>query len=163
MPVDSLTFRRTLGSFASGVTVVTTKDPNTKEPVGLTVSAFSSVSMDPPLVLFCLDKRSSTLLAFNANGHFAVNILADDQLPLSNLFASKDQDKWGEVPHRPGLAEVPVLSGTVAHLECSLVKEIDGGDHSIIVGLVEASSYNADKQPLLYFRGAYATIDGEPK
>jgi len=163
MSVDSLTFRRTLGSFASGVTVITTQDPQTGTPVGVTVSAFNSVSMDPPLVLFCLDKRSVTLLAFNANGHFAVNILAANQSDLSNLFASKAEDKWSAVSHRPGLANVPVLAGTAAHLECSVTKEIDGGDHTIIVGLVEAASYNPDVQPLLYFRGAYGDFKGEAK
>ena len=163
MSVDSLTFRRTLGSFASGVTVITTQDPASGKPVGVTVSAFSSVSMDPPLVLFCLDKHSTSLLSVNANGHFAVNILAADQTELSNLFASKAEDKWAGVFHRPGLAEVPVLAGTAAHMECTVVKEVDGGDHMIIIGQVEAASYNQDLQPLVYFRGAYAGITGESK
>lgn len=163
MSVDSLTFRRTLGSFASGVTVITTHDPASGKPVGVTVSAFSSVSMDPPLVLFCLDKRSASLLSFNANGHFAANILAANQVELSNRFASKAEDKWDGVSHRPGLAEVPVLAGTAAHLECTVVKEVDGGDHMIIIGQVEAASYNQDLQPLVYCRGGYAELKGDVK
>jgi len=163
MTIDSQVFRQTLGSFATGVTIVTTQDPNTEKPVGLTISAFSSLSLDPPLVLFCLDKRSASHLAFNANGHFAVNILAEDQLELSNRFASKSEDKWSGVEYRPGIGNVPILFGSIAILECTMNKVCDGGDHTIFVGLVESVSVKPDAKPLLYYRGKYETIAGELK
>jgi len=162
MTVDSQTFRKTLGAFASGVTVVTTHDPFERVPVGVTVSSFCSVSEDPPLVLFCLSKHSKSLLAINANGHFAVNILASDQRDLSDRFASKAQDKWDGVAHRPGLGKIPLIAGVLAHLECSLFKEVESGDHSIFVGKVETATSHPEKQPLLYYRSAYADFPDQP-
>ncbi len=163
MTVDSQTFRQTLGSFASGVTVVTTQEPETKRPVGLTVSAFTSVSLDPPLVLVCLGKNSTSHAAFSANGHFAINILAQDQVDLSNRFASKLEDKFDGIEYRLGVGNAPVLSASAAHLECSVNKVYDGGDHHIFVGLVLATSVKPDAKPLLYFRGNYATLAGDVK
>ena len=160
MPIDSQNFRRTLGSFASGVTIVTSVDPETTNPVGVTVSAFSSVSMDPPLVLFCLNNRSTSLAAIKANGHFAINILAKDQIELSNRFASKDEDKWSGVDYTSGLADIPILDGTVAHLQCAVTQMVDGGDHVIFIGQVEATECNDGLQPLLYCRGSYASLNG---
>ena len=160
MPIDSSNFRRTLGSFASGVTVVTSQDPETDTLVGVTVTAFSSVSMDPPLVMFCLNTRSTSLAAIKANGHFAVNFLAQDQVALSNRFASKDLDKWSDVAYQSGLAKIPVLDGVAAHLECKITQAVDAGDHVIFIGQVEATNVDDNAQPLLYFRGAYTELKG---
>jgi flavin reductase (DIM6/NTAB) family NADH-FMN oxidoreductase RutF len=158
MTVDSQTFRQSVGAFASGVTVVTSHDPSAHLPIGVTISSFCSVSEDPPLVLFCLDKHSKALLAINANGHFGVNILACDQKHLSERFAAKDDGQWLGIDHHPGLGKVPLLAGAIAHLECSLHKEFSSGDHSILVGLVETATFDAEKRPLLYYRRNYADM-----
>jgi flavin reductase (DIM6/NTAB) family NADH-FMN oxidoreductase RutF len=163
MTVDSQTFRQTLGSFATGVTIVTTQDPASQKPVGVTVSAFSSVSLDPPLVLFCLGKHSTSHLAFNTNGHFAVNFLAEDQAELSNRFASKLEDKFEGIDYTKGIGNVPVLASSIAHLECTMNKVFDGGDHHIFVGLVEAAGFKPESKPLLYYRGKYAALSGDVK
>ena len=163
MTVDSQTFRRTLGSFASGVTIVTSHDAEANVPVGITVSAFSSVSMDPPLIMVCLNNRSSSLPVIRSNGHFAVNILDMHQVALSNRFASKDEDKWSGVTYTTGLGNVPVLADTLAHLECQVTQIIEGGDHMIVFGLVKAASNHEDKNPLLYCRGSYGLFTGGHK
>ena len=161
MSVDPQTFRRTLGSFASGVTIITTSDPQTNNPHGVTVSAFSSVSLDPPLVLFCLDNRSSAHTIIRTNGHFGVNILGQDQTDLSNLFASKAEDKWQKVTYTTAAHGIPVLSGTAAHLECQVVHAYDGGDHTIFVGQVLFAASDDTVSPLLYCRGSYAKLTKE--
>ena len=163
MSVDSQLFRRTLGSFPSGVTVITSHDTQADSPIGVTVSAFSSVSLDPPLVLFCLDNRSTSLDAIKSNGHFAVNILGQDQTELSNLFASKAPDKWSGVSYRAGAGQSPVLDGTSAFLECAVHSAVDGGDHTIFIGRVQAAGANDDISPLLYCRGSYAKLNGGNK
>jgi len=155
MPVDDTTFRRTLGNFATGVTVMTTRDPATGKPVGVTVNAFSSVSLDPPLVLFCLGLRSELLDIFKANGHYAVNVLAQDQEDLSGRFSRRGDDKFAEVRTSDGAGGVPVIDGCVASLECQLSDVLDGGDHAILVGRVLDAHYHPETVPLLYFRGGY--------
>jgi flavin reductase (DIM6/NTAB) family NADH-FMN oxidoreductase RutF len=155
MSVDTRSFRKTLGCFASGVTVITTLTPGTREPVGVTVSAFSSLSLDPPLVLFCLGNSTSSLEAFRSFGHFAVNILSEHQKDLSIRFASRSGDKWQGVARTEGASGVPVLGGCLATLECSLHQVIDGGDHQIFVGRVERLKHHEGGSPLVYFRGSY--------
>jgi flavin reductase (DIM6/NTAB) family NADH-FMN oxidoreductase RutF len=162
MPLDNQTFRRTLGSFASGVTVISTLDQESARLVGVTVSAFSSVSMDPPLVLFCIDKRSVSLSSFKRARHFAVNILAAGQAEISNRFASRLEDKWQGVQYRSGLGQVPVILGCAAHLECSVSQIVDGGDHEIFIGQVEDAGFEPDLAPLVYCRGAYSNIPSIP-
>lgn len=156
MQVDERAFRKALGCFATGVTVVTTADRDGK-PVGVTVSAFSSLSLEPPLVLFCLDKRNRSLDAFKG-GHFAINILREDQREISIVFASRLDDKWAGIAHSIGAHGVPLIENSLARLECSLHELIEGGDHLIVVGKVERLDYQTGGQPLLYFRGAYANL-----
>jgi flavin reductase (DIM6/NTAB) family NADH-FMN oxidoreductase RutF len=155
MPVDDRSFRKALGCFASGVTVVTTLQPDSRQPVGVTVSAFSSLSLDPPLVLFCLGNKTSSLTAFQGFGHFAVNILAESQKDLSTRFASRAEDKWAGIDWSAGASGVPLLGGCLASLECSLVDTVDGGDHRIFIGRVENLRHEEGGAPLLYFRGGY--------
>jgi flavin reductase (DIM6/NTAB) family NADH-FMN oxidoreductase RutF len=155
MSLDSRSFRKTLGCFASGVTVVTTLTPGTREPVGVTVSAFSSLSLDPPLVLFCLGNSTSSMAAFRTFGHFAINILSERQRDLSIRFASRSDDKWQGVPSTTWNSGVPILSGCLANLECSLVNVVDGGDHQIFIGKVEKLKHHEGGSPLVYFRGSY--------
>ncbi|HSB08332.1 MAG TPA: flavin reductase family protein [Blastocatellia bacterium] len=156
MPVSKDEFRAALGRFASGVTVVTTIGEDNK-PAGITVSAFASVSLDPPFVLACVDRRASVHDCLTEGKHFAVNILAEDQEHLSRLFASKDQDRFSRATYRAGVTGAPVLEGAAASLECRVVYAYPGGDHTIIVGEVESTSV-ADHKPLAYHRGGYTRL-----
>lgn len=155
MTVDQRSFRKALGCFATGVTVVTSVNPVDSSPLGVTVSAFSSLSLEPPLVLFCLGNKNSSLDAYKNSGRFVINILAEAQKDLSIRFASRTEDKWAGVAYQAGLGGVPVLSGCLANLECSLVNTVDGGDHVIFIGQVENLHYQEGGSPLLYFRGSY--------
>lgn len=156
MGISNTEFRETLSRFASGVTVVTTKDERGHNH-GLTVSAFCSVSMDPPLVLVCIQKSTGSHHAFEESGVFVVNLLAEDQQQLSNHFASRSDDKFAGVDYEEGIESVPVLKNCLASLECRLKNTFDGGDHSIFVGEVEKSTV-AESLPLTYYRGKYRRI-----
>jgi len=146
-------FRHVLGHFVSGVTVVTMRNGNAYH--GLTVSSFCSLSLQPPLVLVCIDRRyiSHELIA-NA-GVFAVNMLAEDDEALSSHFASREPDKFATVAHHLGQTGVPVLDTALATLECQLVHQYPGGDHSIFVGEVIAANARDDVGPLVYYRSKY--------
>jgi flavin reductase (DIM6/NTAB) family NADH-FMN oxidoreductase RutF len=126
----------------------------------MTVSAFSSLSLNPPLVLVCVDKKSESHAAFQESGAFVVNILADDQEAVSRRFATKAADKFEGVAYHKGIEDAPVLGGALANLECRIVQAYEGGDHTIFVGEVERNS-TRDAQPLLYFRGGYAELNRE--
>jgi flavin reductase (DIM6/NTAB) family NADH-FMN oxidoreductase RutF len=156
MPVSKDDFRIALSRFVSGVTVVTVLDSDS-QPAGITVSAFSSVSLDPPLVLACIDKRASVHAHLTEGSHFAINILAQDQEHLSRRFASKDQDRFGGAGYREGACGAPLLEGALAHIECRVVHAYPGGDHTIVVGEVESMNVT-DHKPLAYYRGGYAQL-----
>ncbi|HYI69543.1 MAG TPA: flavin reductase family protein [Skermanella sp.] len=157
MKFDRRAFRNALGCFATGVTVVTTVT-DAGEPVGLTANSFSSVSLDPPLVLFCLDRASHNLDAFRAAGRFAVNVLGDDQRDLSVRFSTTIGDRWDGVVWERWETGAPVLNGCLAALDCETEAIHEGGDHVIIVGRVQRLAATTDGKPLLYFRGNYATV-----
>jgi flavin reductase (DIM6/NTAB) family NADH-FMN oxidoreductase RutF len=157
MKFDRRAFRNALGCFATGVTVVTTVT-DAGEPVGLTANSFSSVSLDPPLVLFCLDRASHNLGAFRAAGRFAVNVLGDDQRDLSVRFSTTIGDRWDGVVWERWETGAPVLNGCLAALDCETEAIHEGGDHVIIVGRVQRLAATTDGKPLLYFRGNYATV-----
>jgi flavin reductase (DIM6/NTAB) family NADH-FMN oxidoreductase RutF len=152
-------FRRVLGHFATGVTVITTRDADA-HPVGLTASAFSSVSLEPPLVLVCVDHKSQTYPALRDGGRFAVNILREDNEAISRRFASTRLDKFDGVPFRPGTLDLPLIEGALAHIECRTVGAHVEGDHTIFVGRVESASAG-EGEPLLYFRGRYHRLRGD--
>jgi flavin reductase (DIM6/NTAB) family NADH-FMN oxidoreductase RutF len=156
MPITQDDFRAALSRFASGVTVVTTKDAAGKL-FGITVSAFASVSLDPPLVLICIEKATGSHYAFAESGLFAVNILSSDQTELSERFASQIPDKFGSTEFDLNIDGLPLISGCVANLECRLRTTCDGGDHTIFVGEVENATIHAG-DPLLYFRSDYRSI-----
>lgn len=158
MTLDSRSFRKALGCFASGVTVVTTLAPETKAPIGVTVSAFSSLSLEPPMVLFCLGNGTSTMDAFKTFGHFAVNILSETQRDLSIRFASRAEDKWQGVSWSAWDSGAPIIGNCLATLECSLVQVVDGGDHQIFIGRVERMKHQEGGSPLVYFRGSYLDL-----
>ena len=157
MPVNPIHFRTALSRFASGVTVVTTRDAEGR-PFGITVSAFSSLSLDPPLVLVCIDRGAFIHDTFQAGGVFVVNILAADQEELSRLFASRAPDKFEGLGYTRGLADAPVLDHALATIECRLRAAYEGGDHTIFVGEVQHAHVRDDGHPLIYYRGGYATI-----
>jgi flavin reductase (DIM6/NTAB) family NADH-FMN oxidoreductase RutF len=146
-------FRRVLSHFATGVTVLTTRDGEGR-PVGLTASAFTSLSLEPPLILACIDLNARCHGAFDAADRFAVNILSLDQEHLSRRFASTVDDKFDQLLHSPGALGLPLIKGALAHIECTKVATYPGGDHCILVGQVQATTV-ADGHPLLYYRGRY--------
>lgn len=156
MAIDPREFRRVLGHFAAGVTVVTTRGAD-GAPHGLTVTAFASVSLVPPLVLVCIDTGAESHPHFRAAGVFAVNFLADGQQEVSRRFALSGGDKFAGSAWRPGVTGAPVLAGTLGHVECRTVQAVAAGDHTIFVGEVEAAAADGDR-PLLYFRGGYHTL-----
>lgn len=156
MSVDPDAFRAILGRFASGVTVVTVVDERGRDH-GLTVSAFASVSLHPPLVLVCIDDEASIRPVIDQAGHFGVNILAADQEPLSRRFATKC-DRFDGLAYERGKSGVALLGGTLAWLECEIVARHQAGDHEVVIGRVERGE-NRDERPLLYYRGGYAQLE----
>ena len=149
-------FRHALGRFASGVTVVTSKDTDGNLH-GITVSAFCSVSLDPPLILVCIDKNTGSHYALAQTDSFVVNILRDDQQYISDCFASFLPDKFAVVKYHSGIDDLPVLEDVVANLECRLVNSHPNGDHTIFVGQIETATIN-DGQPLVYWHGDYREL-----
>ena len=158
MAIDSMLFRRVMGSFASGVTVVTTQAPG-EAPRGFTASAVSSVSLAPSLLLVCISNVSATLAAIRAAGGFAVNILASEQQAIAQRFAGQVEEKFAGVVWAPGPGGMPILAGALAHAECRLHDSHAAGDHTILIGEVVAATAR-DAPPLLYFRGAYGAYAG---
>ena len=156
MPVTSADFRSALSRFASGVSVVTTKDSEGKL-YGITVSAFCSVSLDPPLVLICIEKITGSHHAFRESGRFTVNILSSEDGAISEHFASLVEDKFASVDFGIDEHGVPLLPNSLATLQCKLFKALDGGDHSIFLGEVEHVIVR-DAKPLIYFRSDYHTV-----
>ncbi len=153
-------FRHALGRFASGVTVVTSKDADGNLH-GITVSAFCSVSLEPPLVLVCIEKKAGSNHAFQDGKAFVVNLLAANQQYLSDRFASRLSDKFAGVSYRSGIEDLPVLEDALANLECLLKYSYEAGDHTIFVGQIE-KAHIADGVPLLYFHGNYRKIKDLP-
>lgn len=154
-------FRKALGSFATGVTIATTKDADNR-PVGVTASSFNSVSVDPPLVLWSLAKASFSHDAFCSSGHFAVHVLAASQEYLSNRFARSGEDKFSAMDWQDGKLGSPVFAEHAALFECKTRHQYEGGDHVIFVG--EVISYEArDEAPLLFHGGSYAERRPRPK
>lgn len=151
--IDVADFRRALGCFATGVAVVTTLDSR-NEPVGITVSSFNSVSMDPPLVLWSIADDAMSYDVFMNAKYFAVNVLTIDQQELSERFASKGADKFTGLGCREGLHGLPILPEYAACFECSTEHQYEGGDHKIIVGRVLRLE-DTDKDPLIYYRGHF--------
>lgn len=152
---DSGEFRRALGSFLTGVTIVTTIGAE-GEPRGFTANSFTSVSLDPPLVLVCIAHKALGHPVFATSKSFAINILNETQKAASGIFASKAADKFASVDWRPGKTGSPVLDGSVATFDCDMERLVEAGDHSILIGRVRDFQHNTS-QPLGYCRGAYIT------
>ena len=157
MKIEPRDFRHALSCFASGVCVITTHNPEGEE-LGVTISSFCSVSLEPPLVLFCLGKSTRNIGVYAESNVFVVNVLAADQIDISEKFASQCQDKFQDVPYEKGKNGCPILPGCVATLECTLVNKYDGGDHFIFVGQVTFLYTSESGSPLLRYRGTYGSI-----
>jgi flavin reductase (DIM6/NTAB) family NADH-FMN oxidoreductase RutF len=154
---DPRTLRDALGCFATGVTVVTCLDA-AGQPAGLTVNSFTSVSLDPPLLLVCLAKPAASSAALVAASHFAVNVLQTGQQPASIRFSTRDQDRFGATPWSTGEAGAPILKDSMGVFECERHAVHDGGDHHILIGQVVKATFDAQLDPLLYFRGSYRRL-----
>ncbi len=157
--LDPRAFRQTLGQFATGVAVITAQAEN-GSAIGLTMSSFNSVSVDPPLILFSIDRKAFSLAAMTVAAGYAVNILGRDQEHLSNQFAKSLSDKWSAVEHTLGHAAAPLIAGALAHFECEPYAHYDGGDHVIFVGRVLRFTAYPTNEPLVFFRGAYRSLAG---
>lgn len=156
MPIDKNELRRVMGHFCTGVTVITTLS---KEGTlhGFTANAFTSVSLVPPLVLICVDKKAESYSSFEESRVFTVNILSADQEDVSRHFAVSGGDKFKGISYHLGANTAPIIGGAMSYLECRLVASHDAGDHAIYVGEVEQAEAH-EGRPLLFFRGGYRNI-----
>lgn len=156
MPLDTAVFRASLSRFASGITVLTTRSADGRD-LGMTATAFSSLSLDPPLVLVCIDRAASMAPALESATHLAVHVLGADQEAISRQFALKEGDRFAGLAITRGAGGVPLVPGALVQLQCRITERHAGGDHVIVVAEVLAAEV-ADGDPLLYFRGRYARL-----
>ncbi|WP_344129219.1 3-hydroxy-9,10-secoandrosta-1,3,5(10)-triene-9,17-dione monooxygenase reductase subunit [Saccharopolyspora halophila] len=154
--IDSATFRRALGHFCTGVTVVTGIDG--RRPVGFACQSFAALSLDPPLVLFCPGRWSRTWPLIERSGTFGVNVLTAEQREISSVFGRSGEDKFAGLSWRPAPSGAPVLDGVLAWLDCTVEDVHDGGDHRIVVGRVQILGPTAESDPLLFHKGSYTTV-----
>jgi flavin reductase (DIM6/NTAB) family NADH-FMN oxidoreductase RutF len=155
-PTDASTFRAALGLFATGVTIVTARAAN-GAPVGLTANSFNSVSLTPPLVLWSLRSAAGSMPAFARGSHYAIHILAAEQLELAKRFATRDIDRFAGLATEEGAGGVPLIAGCAAVFECANRSQYEEGDHVIFVGEVERCSHREGSQPLIFHGGRYFT------
>ena len=154
--IEAAEFRLALGRFATGIAIVTTTDEN-GTPMGLTVNSFNSVSLDPPLVLWSLDKGSNQIDAFRNSGFYGVSILAHDQELASNLFASMAEDRFEKILWSRAKTGAPLIDGSLARIDCKTEQIIEGGDHIILLGRVVDIAVS-EGEPLLYYGGGYRSL-----
>ena len=157
MSFDSRLFRKALGTFATGVTVVTGLTPK-DVPVGVTVNSFASVSLAPPIVLICLDNNTGCLKAFCEGERFAVNILSENQQDLSEEFAGPQEHKFKDRAFETWDSGCPILHGCLTNLECTRLNAFEGGDHLIVLGRVDRIEHADGRRPLLFYQSAYGRI-----
>jgi flavin reductase (DIM6/NTAB) family NADH-FMN oxidoreductase RutF len=151
---DTRPLRDAFGCFATGVTIVTSFDEGRK-PVGFTANSFTSVSLDPPLLLVCPGKFASSLPAIRQTGVFGVNVLSAAQRPIAERFASRGVDRFLEGEWVEAESGVLLLEGACANFACSTVNEVDAGDHLVLIGRIDSFRSAGERQPLLYLRGSY--------
>lgn len=150
---DPRTFRDALGQYATGVTIVTTVDASGK-PAGMTVNSFASVSLDPPLLLWSIDRSSDLFTEFSKSDHFAVHVLRKDQQEISNLFATDSKEKFSAIGYENGISGLPLLAEYCARFQCSIENRFAGGDHLILVGRV-LEIVQGPGEPLVFHAGQY--------
>jgi flavin reductase (DIM6/NTAB) family NADH-FMN oxidoreductase RutF len=155
MGFDSQEQRRIMGRFATGVTVVTTRVGD--ELSGMTANAITSLSLDPPLVLICVDKRAAFLTALKASGFFAMNILGEEHEALSRRFAQRGPKEFGDIATLTAITGAPIFAEALGWVDCKVVDILPGGDHDIFLGEILAGDHR-DGRPLLYFSGNYARL-----
>lgn len=156
MPIEKNQLRQVMGHFATGVTIITTFN-KAGQMHGLTANAFTSVSLEPPLLLISVDKKAESYPAFEESKVFTVNILADEQEALSRKFAVSGGNKFEGVAYRKGGNGAAILDGTLAHIECTLYAAYEGGDHSLYLGEIQEAEVREGK-PLVFYRGGYRAI-----
>jgi len=152
--------RTALGQYATGVAVVTTVGPG-GHPVGMTINSFGALSLDPPLILWCLRRTASRGAVFSAASHFAVNVLAAGQAPLARQFAARPQGEFGQAAWHPGPHGLPLLCGALGVFACRRAQQADGGDHVIVVGHIEEFGITAGRSPLVFHAGRYHALTPE--
>jgi flavin reductase (DIM6/NTAB) family NADH-FMN oxidoreductase RutF len=156
MPIEKNQLRQVMGHFATGVTIITTFNKD-GQMHGLTANAFTSVSLEPPLLLISVDKKAESYPAFEESKVFTVNILADEQEALSRKFAVSGGNKFEGVAYRRGANGAAILDGTLAHIECTLYAAYEGGDHTLYLGEIQEAEVREGK-PLVFYRGGYRAI-----
>ncbi len=161
MTVSNDQFRKVMGHFATGVTVVTTRIHSSGEPWGFTVNSFTSVSLNPPLILVCVGHDSESARAMAGAAHFAVNFLTEEQQEISRLFASKAADRFKNLAYSEGVHGSPLIDGCLGYVECKKVATHNHGDHAILIGEV-LEAHARSGEPLLYFRSGYRHIKPLP-
>ncbi|TQC50589.1 flavin reductase [Rhodococcus sp. WS4] len=155
--IDPRRFRTVLGQFCTGVTIITTIDDG--EPVGFACQSFAALSLEPPLVLFCPTKTSRSWAAIERSGIFCVNVLSEEQQSTCARFGSRDPDKFAGIDWTESPLGSPILTGSLAHIDCSLESVHDGGDHWVAFGRVSSLSEIREERPLLFYRGQYTGIE----
>ena len=153
---NSELLRKALGCFPTGVVVVTTLG-NNNAPVGMTANSFSSVSLDPPLILWSIALTAPSLSAFRSHSGFTINILSEDQKDIGLQFARPSENKFEGIDWHPGYADTPVLDNALAVLQCKTYQKYEGGDHEIYLGEVQKVNFN-DQQPLVFHRGNFGSL-----
>lgn len=154
--IDSATFRSVLSSYATGVAVMTCTARDGRTGV-MTVNSFASLSLDPPLVLWSIDKACDQMPAFADTDHYAVNILSAEQQDISNRLAMPGEDKLRDIPHEKGAGDAPLLPGCCAQIQCEIADRVEGGDHLILIGRVLATA-RSERDPLVYHGGGYRAL-----
>jgi 3-hydroxy-9,10-secoandrosta-1,3,5(10)-triene-9,17-dione monooxygenase reductase component len=155
-PMDDRAFRDIVGNFCTGVTIITTMNEDL-QPIGFTANSFSSLSLNPKLVLFCIDKNASTYKDFMNTPHFAVNILSTNQIDLSKQFSKRGIDRFEGVNFSKDVTGSPILNDSLAYLDCKITNYYEGGDHTIVIGEV-LSAKATEGKPLAFFQGKYIDI-----
>ena len=159
--IDARRYRDTIGRFATGVTVLTWDDG--EHVRGMTANAVTSVSLDPMLLLACVDRRGSAHEQLLRAPAFTVNILAEDQVAVSQAFARSGVEDMGDVPYLTGSTGAPIIVGALAWVECEIEERLPGGDHTIFIGrVVDLAVPRPDAAPLLFYSGRYRSLGGEP-
>jgi flavin reductase (DIM6/NTAB) family NADH-FMN oxidoreductase RutF len=154
---DARTLRDAMGCFATGITIVTSRAPD-GTPIGLTANSFTSVSLDPPLLLVSIANNAGSAEALKQASHFVVNVLQTSQQPASNRFAGKGEDRFAATPWQQGESGMPLIDGSLGSFECKRHAIHDGGDHFLLVGEIVRAQYEPRRDPLLYFRGKYRRL-----
>ncbi|WP_270167206.1 flavin reductase family protein [Paenibacillus sp. SYP-B4298] len=160
--MDARTWRSTMGQFATGVTIITTIDED-GQPLGMTANAFTSLSLEPPMALICVDRGSSTLPKLIAAGKYCVNVLGASQQALSGSFARKGgSEKFQGIAYERGELDLPVLQGCLTSIECEISDVLEGGDHLILLGRgirIHPSEAASQAEPLIFYQGSYAKLE----